>query len=85
MKTRQGFVSNSSSSSFVAALSKLSKEDLDAILEYQRGPENTDGWTIHVNEDAGLLEGYTSMDNDAFPEWCEKRGLNRVRFNGGGY
>ena len=83
MKIRQGFVSNSSSSSFVAAIAKLSAEDIEKILGYADSEENTDGWTIHVNEDVGLLEGYTSMDNGAFPEWCEKQGYNKVRFEGG--
>lgn len=83
MKTRTGFVSNSSSSSFVAALSRLTGEDVVKLMEYANSPENTDGWTLHVNDEMGLIEGYTSMCNGAFPEWCEKNGYNKVRFEGG--
>ena len=83
MKTRTGFVSNSSSSSFVAALNRLTEADIAKILEYADSPENTDGWTIHVNDETGLIEGYTTMCNGTFPEWCEKNGYNKVRFEGG--
>jgi hypothetical protein len=83
MKYRTGFVSNSSSSSFVCALSKLDAVQLAKLLAYQDSEENTDGWTIHSNEDAGLVEGFTTMDNGALGEWCEKHGYNKVRFEGG--
>ena len=83
MKYRNGFVSNSSSSSFIATLSRLTDDDIKKILEYENSPENTDNWGIHVNNEMGLLEGYTVMCNGAFPEWCEKNGYNKVRFEGG--
>lgn len=83
MKSRSGFVSNSSSSSFVVALSVLSKDEIDMIMEYQNGPENIDGWSIYKNGELGLLEGFTSMDNEAFGEWAVKKGFNKIRFNGG--
>lgn len=68
MKYRTGFVSNSSSSSFIAATSKLTEDEILALLEYATGPENTDHWSIELDEDKGLVTGYTSMDNGAFPE-----------------
>jgi len=83
MKYRTGFVSNSSSSSFVCALSKLNAEQLVKLLAYQDSPENTDGWAIHCSEDIGLVNGHTTMDNGALGDWCEKNGYNKVRFEGG--
>jgi hypothetical protein len=80
MKIRTGFVSNSSSSSFVAAVSALTKDELAMLLAYQDSPENTDGWMIRLDEEAQLVRGWATMDNDALSEWCEKNGFNKVRF-----
>ena len=85
MKTRTGFVSNSSSSSFVASLDRLSLDDIGKLFAYEKSDENVDGWQMHVDHERGLVVGYTSMDNDAFGEWCEKQGFNKIRFEGGGY
>lgn len=81
MKTRTCFVSNSSSSSFVASLSKLSTEEVEMILEYQNSKENTDGWTISKNDELGLLEGFTTMDNGGFGQWAKEKGFNKIRFD----
>jgi len=80
MKIRNGFVSNSSSSSFVASLAKLTQGEIDMLLAYQNSPENEDGWTIHVDNDAGLINGFTSMDNGSFGKWAEEKGLIKIRF-----
>ena len=80
MKIRSGFVSNSSSSSFVAAINRLTDVEVAKLLAYQESDENTDGWTVHLNEDMGLVEGFTIMDNGTFGEWAEKNGYNKIRY-----
>ena len=50
-------------------------------MNYCTDPEqNEDGWTVHEEKEAGLLTGSTNMDNGAFSDWCEKQGLNKIRF-----
>ena len=87
MKIRLGFVSNSSSSSFIASLSVLSEKEKQSIMEYCKNPElNKDYWSVNEDKEKGLLVGYTSMDNGSFGEWLIKEGLNKVLFdNDGGY
>jgi phosphosulfolactate synthase (CoM biosynthesis protein A) len=77
---RLGFVSNSSSASFVINLDKLTKEEYVKLINYLDGPENMDGWGYEINKKKGVIEGYTSMDNFAFHDFCEKIGLNKVIF-----
>ena len=67
MKYRTGFVSNSSSSSFIIQLADVTKSQVDKILNHKRvgeamGMDDCDqAWDITV---AGrVIEGYTSMDN----------------------
>ena len=61
MKIRTGFVSNSSSNSFVILKEKLSKEQISKLLTYQDSKENLDGWSI--NEISDTISGFTIMDN----------------------
>lgn len=68
MKTRSGFVSNSSSSSFVIKKYYLSPHQIEQIhnhsyLGKKMGIEyaNTDPWSITENEDT--ISGHTYMDN----------------------
>lgn len=81
MKIRISFVSNSSSASFVASLSKLSDEEREKIIKYcsRDNKENEDGWRCQIDEEAGLLMGYTIMDNEAIHKFLEKEGINKVR------
>ena len=62
MKVRNGFVSNSSSASFVIKVEHLTNEQIDLLLDFDR-----DGWDINVVGDTmygdcvcdnGELKGY---------------------------
>jgi len=70
VKTRSGFVSNSSSASFIVAKSRISGVEAAALLAYNISEENTDGWSIW--EDGDRLRGSTNMDNDALDEYLER-------------
>lgn len=68
MKQRQGFVSNSSSSSFVIRLDDITAKQLKLIQTHQiKGKKHgiphamTDPWTIEVTEET--VKGSTWMDN----------------------
>ena len=82
MKYRTGFVSNSSSSSFVCALNRLTDEQLTKLLAYPDSPENTDGWDLRIDNEAGLVTGFTIMDNCALSDWCRENGITAARFEG---
>ena len=64
MKKRKGFVSNSSSSSFIVSLDVLSARQLRQILEQARVETDSlysDKWDINIGVDS--VEFYTLMDN----------------------
>ena len=70
MKFRDGFVSNSSSSSFIIGKSKLSQTQIEQIKDYYNvGLENNVGgyfgpysnWEITETED--YIKGFTIIDN----------------------
>jgi len=83
MKTRQGFVSNSSSSSFVINPNKISKQQYDDIRDFLAN-ECQDGWLFYDDDETGLITGYTVMDNNDFSDWLAKKELSHVvRFEGG--
>jgi len=70
MKLRSGFVSNSSSASFVVEKGKISNWQLDAIRdhlyyakEFLRWEGDFDGEWWPIEEDEICIEGHTSMDN----------------------
>jgi hypothetical protein len=70
MKERFGFISNSSSSSFILKIpsTKLYVEQYNKIINHKNylyefgGMSNMDIWSVYENED-GFLTGYTMMDN----------------------
>lgn len=72
MKTRLGFVSNSSSASFILQKSKMSAEQIEAILNIGE-EDNKDGWSIY--DDDEFIRGSTMMDNDAMAEFFRKINL----------
>ncbi len=67
MKARIGFVSNSSSSSFMISLSKITDEQKEAIVNHidtaRKMAFDTffDSWDIKIESDT--LHGCTAMDN----------------------
>ena len=73
MKIRTGFVSNSSSASFVVPKSALTYLQGQQLLAYNTADENTDGWT--VREDGDRLVGWTSMDNGDMEVYMRKIGI----------
>jgi len=82
MKTRSSFVSNSSSSSFVANLDRLTPEQLDIIMNYPTDTDPThhckwgpDDWAFKINTTAGLVEGWTIMDNGDLEFYLEATGI----------
>ena len=68
MKSRNGFVSNSSSSSFMILKKYLSPDQIRRVYEHDGG---SDRWNISEDED--FLMGETSMDNFDMEEFLIKR------------
>lgn len=60
MKIRQGFVSNSSSSSFAININKIKREDINSIMQFVESDECIEKdrtWYIEVHEGAEILSG----------------------------
>jgi|688.fasta_scaffold37874_8 hypothetical protein len=72
MKIRIGFVSNSSSSSFVIPLIKITAKQLVDIVNHS-DHTNDNPWTITVT--THTVEGYTSMDNFDMREFLVNIGV----------
>jgi hypothetical protein len=77
MKIRTGFVSNSSSSSFIVSLNNISAAQLLKLKEYN----GSDSWTFTVDENNMELHGYTNMDNNDLSEYMEKHGIDDSEFD----
>ena len=87
MKTRYGFVSNSSSSSFVIKLDDITAKQLKLIECHEiKGRKidipyaNTDAWGIEVSDDE--VRGETSMDNFNMRQFLENIGVpaNKIKW-----
>ena len=80
MKIRYGFVSNSSSSSFMVSLRKLSIEQLCKLVNHQvwgakLGMEYADSDAWHIEIRNGVLYGDTFMDNFDMEFFLNKIGV----------
>jgi len=75
MKIRNGFVSNSSSSSFVVSLNKISERDLKLLLSYTTLPDS-DYWSISVDEQRGFVRGFTIMDNSDLSDYMREKEID---------
>lgn len=63
MKFRYGFVSNSSSSSFVIPMRVLSEKQVILIRSHSDSEDCYDGEAWHIKENNLTIEGSTIMDN----------------------
>ncbi len=80
MKIRIGFVSNSSSSSFVINLKDITTEQRELIIEHaeygeEYGMEYTD-WYWDIETDKTSIKGRVSMDNFDMQEYLIKIGVS---------
>ena len=73
MKIRTGFVSNSSSASFVIKKDNLTEEQVKKILDYMKF-EDKDGWDI--TETTNTIRGWTIIDNGDMDEYLEEIGID---------
>lgn len=92
MKRRMGFVSNSSSSSFIVAKSVLTTDQLEKLINYKahythdgKFDESSnykdcyfgDWWNILDFEEAEVITGFTTMDNGDMSKYMiEECGIN---------
>lgn len=81
MKIRNGFVSNSSSSSFVVNGNDLSFSASQALLNYNSRKDEilTDYWDITDSGDC--IRGHTNMDNGDLDTYCETMKIDMSKFN----
>ena len=88
MKARLGFVSNSSSSSFVINLDDLTPKQVRKIKNHTEVAKNMwsnrewydDQWSIEENDET--IRGYTIMDNFDMHDFLENIGvdMSKVRW-----
>lgn len=74
MKYRNGFVSNSSSASFIIGLSNITGRQFQQIVHYSLDGNECEGWTITITDDE--IKGYTSMDNFNFDGYLDRIGVD---------
>lgn len=83
MKIREGFVSNSSSSSFIINLNNISKNQLQQIENHSKsksyktmyGKDKFQCWDILINKKQNTVRGSTSMDNFDMGEYLDTIGV----------
>lgn len=83
MKFRKGFVTNSSSSSFLIQLKDLTSHQLYSIVNHEK--ETDDPWSIVIKD--GIMYGSTGMDNFDMYRYMSTIGvdMNKVEFDGSNY
>ena len=80
MKNREGFVSNSSSSSFILRRKYISDYQMELINKHHEEIEDkSDAWSIYENDDS--VEFYTNMDNFSMESFLKKIGVPVDKIN----
>ena len=74
MKIRNGFVSNSSSSSFVISTSDLTMRQYDQLEKHYHHCDRGDSWIINYGKEN--VTGYTHMDNFDMHHFLETIGVD---------
>jgi len=96
MKIRTGFVSNSSSSSFVISLDNITDVQLEKIknhIHFAQDMRDIDyskehnAWDISVDEEKNVVQGNTFMDNFSMSTFLRNIGVSRdaVKWDEGGW
>ena len=96
MKTRTGFVSNSSSSSFVISLDNITDVQLEKIenhihfaqdMRNIHYSEEDDAWDINVDKEKNVVRGNTFMDSFSMPTFLGNIGVpaDVVKWDEGGW
>lgn len=81
MKVRNGFVSNSSSASFMVPKSRLTYIEGELLMRFCSTEDNEDGWNIY--EDGDCIRGSTIMDNEALDRYLTKHGFDKSKLEWG--
>ncbi len=72
MKIRDGFVSNSSSSSFCIYKPLMKKEEIEEFRDLIKAVRESD-YEVSIGEDGDYFIGRLSINNDVLQTWLRKR------------
>ena len=94
MKIRKGFVTNSSSSSFIISKKNISKDKKVKIYNHLKYAEKELGWNLdeldfpwEITEDKDYIYGWVSMNNFEMKEFLKQIGVseNIIEFEEKGF